>query len=270
MDHLGIGPRGTHAFYVALSALIVTSGPLRPASAFAFDFFGVFGAETPPAPSSTTLPYQVKFVIQGDDSVESALQVSSNFYKRRQDPPPDAESLVQRLEADFAPMIDALWSEGYYNATIRASIGGTEFLLGNGAQNGAVQAASSYRNRAAVPVTIHVETGPRFTLRRIDVVDLATGKPFPPDVLPLAILRLAPGDPARTADVQAANARIIDYFRAQSYPLAKATSPRPIVDHAALTMDVTFAADPGRKAGFGEVFLTGPETFDPAVVRSFI
>ncbi|MCL2385716.1 MAG: BamA/TamA family outer membrane protein [Alphaproteobacteria bacterium] len=256
---------------IALSALLVTCGPLRPDPAFAFDFFGLFGSETPPAPSSTTLPYQVEFVIEGDDGVESALKVSSNFYKRRQDPPPDAESLVQRLEADFAPMLDALWSEGYYNATIRAEIGSTDVQLGTtDVNNGAIRTASSYQNRAVVPVTIHVETGPLFTLRRIEVVDLATDQPFPPDVLPPAILRLSPGDPARSADVRAANARIIDYFRAQSYPLVKAEPPRPIVDHTALTMDVTFAADPGRKAGFGEVVLTGPQGFDPGIVRSFI
>jgi translocation and assembly module TamA len=255
---------------LTLSALLVVCGPLGPAGALAFDFFGLFGAETPPAPSSTTLPYQVEFLIQGDESIESALQASSNFYKRRQDPPPDAESLVHRLEADFAPMIDALWSEGYYNATIRASIGGTEIPLGNGQESSAVHAAAAYLNRAVVPITIHVETGPRFTLRQIIVVDLTTGKPFPPETLPLRVLRLEPGDPARTADVQAANARIIDYFRAQSYPLAKAASPRSTIDHAALTMDVTFAADPGRKAGFGEVSVTGPETFDPSIVRSFI
>jgi translocation and assembly module TamA len=255
---------------LALSAFLVTGVPLGPAGALAFDFLGLFGAETPPAPSATTLPYQVEFLVEGDESVRSALQVSSNFYKRRQDPPPDAESLVQRLEADFAPMIDALWSEGYYNATIRASIGGTEIPLGNSQGSGAVHAAAAYLNRAVVPVTILVETGPRFTLRHISVINLATGKPFPLETLPLRILRLEPGDPARTADVQAANARIIDYFRAQSYPLAKAASPRSTVDHAALTMDVTFAANPGRKAGFGEVSVTGPETFDPAIVRSFI
>ena len=103
---------------LALSALILTGGPLCSAN---FDLFGLFGSETPPAPSPTTLPYQVEFAIEGDDSVESDLKVSSNFYKRRLDPPPDAESLVRRLEADFAPMLDALWSDGYYNATIRAS-----------------------------------------------------------------------------------------------------------------------------------------------------
>src|ERR1700752_5138424 len=158
-----IGPRGGHAFsHCPLSwgcvALLDRPVPLLSSS------LGLLGAATPPAPSPTTLPYQVEFLIQGDESIESALQASSNFYKRRQDPPPDAESLVHRLEADFAPMIDALWSEGYYNATIRASIGGTEIPLGNGQESGAVHAAAAYLNRAVVPITIHVETGPRFTL----------------------------------------------------------------------------------------------------------
>ncbi len=250
--------------------LLVTGGLFGPANAYAFDFFGLFGSETPPAPSPTTLPYTIRFEIRGDDSVKSALEESSNFYKLGQDPPPDAESLVQRLEADFAPLIDALWGRGYYNATIRATIDGTEVPLGPGRGNGAARVAATYRDRAIVPVTIIVETGPLFTLRRIEVVDLATGKPFPPEILPQRILRLEPGAPARAADLGAADARLVDYFRGQSYPLVKAPLPRPIVDHAALTMDVTFGIDPGPKAGFGEVSLTGPEGFDPAIVRSFI
>jgi translocation and assembly module TamA len=257
-------------FGLVFSGFLVTGSLIGPADAFAFDFFGLFGSEAPPAPSATTLPYEVTFAIQGDESVKSALQESSSFYRLRQDPPPDAQSLVQRLEADFAPMVDALWGEGYYNARLHASIGGTEVPLGPGQGNGAVRVAEAYRNRAVVPVTINVETGPLFALRRISVVDLATGKPYTPEALPLGILRLFPGDPARAAVLRAANARLVDYFRSQSYPLVKAPLPRPIVDHATLTMDVTFTVDPGPKAGFGEVSLTGPETFDPAIVRSFI
>ena len=131
--------------------------------------------------------------------------------------------------------------------------------------------AAAYRDRAVVPVTIIVETGPHFTLRRIEVVDLDDGQAvFRPKSCRPGSSRLEPGDPARAADLRAANARLVDYFRGQSYPLVKAPLPRPIVDHATLTMDVTFAVDPGPKAGFGEVSLTGPESFDPAIVRSFI
>ena len=117
MDFARRPAEGRRNLRLVFSAFFVTGGLFGPANAYAFDFFGLFGSEAPPAPSATTLPYEVEFVIQGDESVKSALQESSNFYKLRQDPPPDAKFLVQRLEADFAPMIDALWGEGYYNAT---------------------------------------------------------------------------------------------------------------------------------------------------------
>jgi translocation and assembly module TamA len=262
--------RSVLSLCLLLSGLLVTGEALVPADALGFDILGLFGSETPPAPSATTLPYTVAFVIAGDGAVKAAVEDSSNFYKLRQDPPPDGDSLVQRLEADFAPMIDTLWGAGYYNATIRAAIGDTPVQLGPGLGNGAARIAAAFRDRAVVPVTIFVETGPLFTLRRIEVVDLATNTPFPPERLPQGILRLAAGDPARAADLRAANARLADYFRGRSHPLVKAASPRPIVDHATLTMDVTFAVDPGPKAGFGEVSLTGPESFDPAILRAFI
>ncbi len=84
------------------------------------------------------------------------------------------------------------------------------------------------------------------------------------------MLKLRPGDPAIAADLRAANARLIDYFRAAGHPLVKAPLPQPIVNHALLTMDVTFSVDPGPKAGFGEVTINGPKNFDQSIVRSFV
>lgn len=248
----------------------MAAGVLAPAGAAAFDFFGLFGSAPPPEPTPTTLPYEVTFDIKGDESVERALQESSSLYQLRRDPPPDAPSLAQRLEADFGPMIDSLWGEGYYDARVSAAIGATQVPLGQDRGEAAARAAASYQGRAVVPVTIKVETGPLFTLRHVAVVELKSGRPFPPDVLPPHVLKLEPGDPARAADLRAANARLVDYFRDEAHPLVKAPLPQPVVDHAALTMDVTFTVDPGPKAGFGDVALTGPETFDPSIVRSFI
>ena len=250
-----------------LTGILATG--LAPVGASAFDFFGLFGSDEPPNPSPSTLPYRVEFLVHGDDGVKDALQDSSNFYKLRQDPPPDGEALAQRLTADFAPMLDALWGSGYYNARIFASVGATQLEFGQEGERVA-RAANAYRNRAVVPVTITVETGPLFRLRNIAVVDASTYEPFPPEVLPPYVLKLQPGDPAKAADLRAANERLIDYFRAQSHPLVKAPLPRPTIYHAFLTMDVTFAVDPGPKAGFGEVSINGPNGFDPSIVRSFI
>ena len=59
------------------------------------------------------------------------------------------------------------------------------------------------------------------------------------------------GDPVRKY-LRAAQARIVDYFRKEGRPLAKAASIAPVVDHAAHVMDVTFTVDPGPVAPFGE------------------
>jgi translocation and assembly module TamA len=83
-------------------------------------------------------------------------------------------TLAQRLTADFAPMLDALWGSGYYNARIFASVGATQLELGQTQGERVVRAANAYRNRAIVPVTITVEAGPLFRLRNIAVVDAST------------------------------------------------------------------------------------------------
>lgn len=257
-------------FDIVLMGIPAMGALFTPGAALAFDLFGLFGSDEPPNPSPTTLPYKVEFVVHGDDGVQDALQDSSNFYKLRQDPPPDGDSLAQRLERDFAPMIDALWGEGYYNARIFASISATQIELYQNGETRLAIAATAYRNRAVVPVTITVDTGPQFRLRKISVVYNATREPFSPEVLPPYVLKLQPDDPAKASDLRAATARLIDFFRAQSHPLVKVPLPRPTVDHATQTMDVTFVVDTGPKAGFGAVAMNGPTGFDPSIVRSFI
>ncbi len=87
---------------------------------------------------------------------------------------------------------------------------------------------------------------------------------------PEKVSRLKPGEPATSASLRAAQAALVDYMRAQSRPLARVVALRPVVDHAAGTMDVTYEIDPGPRAGFGEVTVGKTDDIPPAVVRSFI
>ncbi len=249
---------------------------LWPHDALAFDPFGFFG-DKPPAVSQHALPYALTFKVSGGTSdlfgsstLIAPLQEASSLYRLRQDAPIDGQSLVRRAANDLAPMLDALWSAGYYNAKIEIEVAGHHLRLGRPPPAGIAAAAEAYRAREPVPIQVAVKTGPLFHLRRIRITDARTGRPFPPTILPPRAIKLAPGDPARAAVIRAARAALVDWFRAQARPLAKVTKIKPVVYHSKQAMDVAIAVDPGPRASFGNVTVTGRSQVDPRVVRSHV
>jgi translocation and assembly module TamA len=237
----------------------------------AFDFFGLFGSDdTPPPVSRTAIPYSFTVQVTGGASgLKDSVKDASSLYSLRRDAPPDGEALARRAQGDFAPVIDALWGAGYYNAAVMIAIDGASLAIGSTDIAAFSRAAESYRNRAPAPVVVKVEPGPLFKLRTIRVVD-ALGVEFSDAELPQRIVGLKLGDLAAASEIRAAQTRIIDYFRKQGRPLAKIQSVVPVVDHAQDTMDVTINVAPGPIAPFGEATINGPQTFDPAIVRSFL
>jgi translocation and assembly module TamA len=238
---------------------------------FGFDFFGLWGpSEAPPPVSRQAISYAATIDVEGSDkALTNAVKDASSLYRLRRDPPPDGDALARRATGDFVPVVDALWGLGYYNATVTFSLDRAELTIGSSDIAAFSRAAESYRNRAVALIAIKVVPGPLFKLRSIRVLDSA-GAEFSPTELPPRIVGLKPGDPAATADLRAAGARVVDYFRSQGRPLAKIQSIAPVVDHAAHTMDVTLTAAPGPAARFGEATIVGPEHFSPDIVRSFL
>ncbi|KLK92450.1 surface antigen (D15) [Microvirga vignae] len=248
------------------------SGGVFIPHAVAFDFFGLFGRdETPPPPNADTLPYSLDFAVAGRDrKIVQILKDVSTLQSLKNDPPPDADALVRRAEADLPRLNDALWGAGYYNARIAITVAGVPLTLQALRPEAATRAATFYRSRALVPIQVAVDPGAQFVLRNVTVLDARTGRPFLPNELPPRIARIGPGDAARAADIVAAQARIVDHFRAQSRPFAKVTEQNPVVVHPAHVMDISLTVDPGPQAGIGEITVRGAENVDPAVVRSFI
>jgi translocation and assembly module TamA len=242
---------------------------LRPCGASAFDFFGLFGSDKPPAASSHALPYLLSFDLAGAPSgLKDALQQASTLYRTRQDPPLDGEALVRRAQSDRAPLIDALWGAGYYNATLAIGVAGLP-VAANGANAPRIaHAAESFRAREAVPVRIKVTPGPLFKLRNIRITQVGGGPRLTGGQLPARTL--VSGSAARAADIRAAQAALIDYFRARSYPLAKVVTIKPVVYHRQHVMDVAIVVNPGPRASFGAVTVGGKSNVDPKVVRSYI
>jgi len=251
---------------------LLSMGVLVP-PAVAFDFFGLFrgSGEAPPPPNPDTLPYSLDFTVAGDaDNLVQTLKDASTLQSLRADPPPDADALVRRAEADLPRLTDALWGAGFYDARVVIAVAGAPLSLQTSRPATAVRAAEGYRARALVPVQVIVDPGAQFVLRTINVLDARTGRPFRPDELPPHVVGLERGDPARAADIVAAQARIVDHFRSQSRPFVKVTRQEPVVIHPAHVMDISLTVDPGPRAGIGEITVRGAENVDPAVVRSFI
>ena len=258
-----------HILKSVLFALAISITPVGGAAAF--DFFGLFGSdEEPPLPSPEALPYQLDIdVVGAEGAITTAIRDVSTLYRLRSDAPPDADALARRAQSDLIPVIDALWGSGYYNAAVTIEVAGVPLQLGQERIQTAIDAAEDYRARALVPVRIVAVTGELFRVRDLDIVDAETGVPLRPG-LPEDAIALDAGDPAAAARILSAQARIIDYYRAQSRPFANVTDLQPVVDHPRQSMDLRIAIAPGPTAGLGPIVISGNENIDESVIRSFI
>ncbi|HXT07572.1 MAG TPA: BamA/TamA family outer membrane protein [Roseiarcus sp.] len=249
--------------------VVAVGAALAPGAAVAFDGFGLWPeADTPIAASAHALPYKLKFTLpQGSGVSLATLRGASSLYSLRKDPPPDGFSLALRARRDFAPLVDALWSQGYYDAQVAIRVDGVALPMGSGDFTAFQRAADSYRGRAAAPVEIVVSPGRQFVLRRFAVLG-GDGRPLAD--LPERIVALRPGDAAAADAIRGAEARIVDFYRSRSRPLARIAKVAPVVDHPAHAMDLTLVVDPGPVAAIGPIKLSGPKSFDPLIARSFL
>jgi translocation and assembly module TamA len=253
---------------VATTAMLGVIGPASPQSFFA-DWFG--HVDAPPAPGMTGLSYSVEVDTGGDSALKTLMESVSSVRRLQKEAQPTGESIVSLIEADWPRLVDALWSAGYYNATVRVLTPSETILDAEGkASPRAVAALEAFRNRAVIPLKIVVAPGPQFTIRDIRVLDTRTGAPLPASRYPPQGLGIATGAPAASSALVEAEARIIDQFRDHSQPLARITARHPVVNHAEGTLDISYDVDPGPVMPIGIVAVRGTTGVDPAIVRSFI
>ncbi len=258
-------PRG-----FALCALLVAATAVIAVPPARAAFFGLFGGDDPPAPTPTTLPYSVE-VTGAEGDLKRALENVSALRRLIPEPPQDGEALAALASSEWARMTDAAWGSGHYDASVTIKAGEWTVIDALGrVPAGTAAALDRYRGAAAVPLRIVVTPGPEFKLRNVRVLDAATNAPFDPRLLPPRVVGLAPGAPARSAAVIAAESRILDHFRDMSRPLVKVVDRTPVVVHSEDSMDLTIRVDPGPVAPIGHVGVRGAPGVDPQVIRSFI
>ena len=198
-------------------------------------------------------PYTVAIAPSGNAALDQALKDSSNLVSLRENAPVGPFALVTRARDDQSRLVTALNSYGNYAAQVTIQVAGRS--LDDPALPTVLEAAS-----APVPVTVGIEAGPVFHLRRVtlqgQVPELAR-----------AALGVAPGAPALAAEVLAGQGRVLDALRSAGYALAKVDAPVAMLDASAQALNVSYKVDTGPQVDLGPISIGGLQRVDPAFVR---
>ena len=200
-----------------------------------------------PAVAWADVEYKTEIRLEGldDAKLRDALTAASQLVSLETKPPVSNAALARRAEGDLPRLAGVMHAEGYWTPKI------------------------SYAISAEKParVTLTVEPGPLFDLRKV-VFTTPSGAPATLlDQLGPAAFGLEIGGPARSAPVAAAEARIAEQYARNGRPFAKVTDRKAVVDVAKHVMDVTYTVDPGPVARFGALKIEGLSRITPDFVE---
>ncbi len=229
--------RGTAGFLLLLAASPVSAqealAPTAPAE------------DAPAAESLEQLPYTVT-LIGASGEVETVIREASRLITLQDRPPASLTALDRRIDDDRNIVRDALRSLGYYAGTV------------------AITADDQVR---PVRVTITVEPGQPFLLTAFRIRSARPDTSKPPVEVPLEEIGIELGRPAHTADILAAETKLIAAFARRAYPLAEILDRRVEVDHATNRVSVDILLDTGAFARFGQADIRGLADVEAEFVR---
>jgi translocation and assembly module TamA len=183
------------------------------------------------------IAYETKITGVDDSALQSDLEASSQLLKLADGKPPATiGALTRRARDDVDRLVAVIEAAGYYEPQIEPVID---------------------EKADPVQVDLKVTPGPRYSLAKVVLVTPNGGAvpdigPFDPSMIGLKL-----GDPAVSAPVVDADAKIVRLYQGMGYPYAKVVDKHVIVDAGTKTMEVTFVVDAGAKARFGPVAIDG-------------
>lgn len=198
------------------------------------------------------VPYEVQIVGIEDAALQTTLERVSQLVGLRDRPPGSMAALERRAEADRARLDQALRANGYYDAEIIARV-----------------APPTVPDRPA-EVVVEVVPGPLYRLASPELRVPPGAPPLPGAPLTAAELGLADGAPARSADIVAAEGRLLQILAERAHPFARIADRRLVVDHSTRQMEVSLTVDPGDPAALGRVSFVGLRDMREAAVFGYV
>ncbi len=200
-------------------------------------------------------PYKVEIKPTGNAALDQAVSGSSTLISLRESAPVGAFALIARARNDADRFQTALNSFGYYEGQVNVRIDGRP--LDDPALPDLLDRAPA---EPAVPVTVTLEKGPLFHLRRVSIEGNVPQSARDQ-------LDLKPGAPAAAANVLAARKRLLDALREQGYALAKVDDPVAILRSGADALDVTYKVTTGPRVDIGPIAFKGLDQVNASFVR---
>ncbi len=192
--------------------------------------------------------YDVRFDGIEDSRVEELFEESSQLVALRDRPPATIGGIERRLRDDLVRFGEILRSEGFY-------AGGFTHCI--------------RQDEDTVTVTISVSSGIDYRLTRyeVDLVGPVEGVSEAP-IAEAAERDL--GKRARSADIVAAERRILRVLGRNARPLATVVDRKVTVDHRTAAVAVRLRVDPGPPAVFGTVTFEGLESVEEDYIRTLV
>ena len=208
-----------------------------------------------PGRAADPLAYEVAISPTGDAALDQAAHDASTLVGLRESAPVGPFALVGRARGDLDRMQTALNSFGYYNGGVAITVDGRPLD-----DPGLPDALDAVPEGTTVKVAVTLTPGTLFHLRH---VTLPPGVPAVAD----AALKLAPGDPARAADVLAARDRIRTALLNAGHALAKVGEPVATLVPAADALDVSFPVEAGPRVDLGPIAIGSEQRLSESYIR---
>ncbi len=208
-----------------------------------------------PAWAADPQPYATTIAPTGDSGIDAALKGSSSLLSLQKNAPVGPFALVTRAQGDVGRLQAAMRSFGYYAASVAVCIDGQP-----ADDPGVPDALAAKPAGQAAAVTVTVERGPLFHLRRVTVEG-------PVAAADRAKLGIAPGDPAVASKVLAAQGSLLAALQGTGHPLAKVSDPDAVETPGEHVIDITFHADPGPRVDLGAITVNGLKVTNDRYVR---
>ncbi|MFN4210175.1 MAG: autotransporter assembly complex protein TamA [Devosia sp.] len=241
---------------VALAGFGMTAAPVAAFEIFGMKFFE--DESDADAVIADPQPYTVVITVNATGGVESAVRNASALVADQNEPASGAAGLLAKARGDYRRIVAALYNEGHYGGTVSIRVGGAE----------AANLAPDVNLPDPVDVAIVVDPGPLFRFSSVNLVNQAapTSDPFDYVEPPLSA-GFGTGEIAKSSVILRAEQLALEAWRQQGHAKAVIVSRDVVADHATQLVDVTITVNPGAKAAFGAVTVSGTERMDPEFVR---